>query len=192
MTPHPPTLTATSYRLLVGALMCALYMALWFVVDAGGRLWNADGLADLPFLPASVRVAGFLMIGLWIIPSLFSAFAILTIIGAMAYPELGLAEQLGLGVFVASGGPLALALTVRVTQMSTDLVDVGVRDVLALSLACAAGNAILYNAGLTILGLGVPGVNLGAVIFLGDILGSMIMLGLALGAARIAGGRAPT
>ena len=168
--------------------MCALYMGLWLIVDVGGRLWNVGGLVDLLFLPAFVRVVGFILIGLWIIPSLFTAFAMLTLVGVMVYPGLSLAEQLTLGLFVASGGPLALALTIRLTNISTDFVDLSIVDVILLSLACAAGNAIFYHAGLMILGLGVPGVNLGAVIFLGDALGSMTMLGLALGVTRIARG----
>lgn len=126
MTPQTLFLTATSFRLIVGGAMCALYMGLWLIVDVGGRLWNVGGLVDLLFLPAFVRVVGFILIGLWIIPSLFTAFAMLTLVGVMVYPGLSLAEQLTLGLFVASGGPLALALTIRLTNISTDFIDLRV------------------------------------------------------------------
>lgn len=169
--------------------MSGLYMALWLAVEAGSSFWDVGGLADLVFFPAFVRVIGFLLIGLWIIPSLWLAFAILTLVGAMAYPGLDLVQQLELGVFVALGGPLALALIVRLAKISTDLVDVSVRDIIIFSLTCAAGNAIFYYAGLTIMGFDIPGLNLGVVIFIGDVMGSIIMLVLTLGTLRMARGR---
>ena len=95
--------------------MSLVYVGLWFVVEAGSTFWEVDGLADLAFFPAFVRVLGFLLIGLWIIPSLFLAFVILTLSGAMIYQGLELPQQLVLGVLIASGGPLALALIRRVT-----------------------------------------------------------------------------
>lgn len=165
--------------------MSLVYVGLWFVVEAGSTFWEVDGLADLAFFPAFVRVLGFLLIGLWIIPSLFLAFVILTLSGAMIYQGLELPQQLVLGVLIASGGPLALALIRRVARISTDLVDLNIRSVLVLSLACAAGNSAFYNAGLAAAGLSSSGLDMGAVIFLGDVIGCAVMLTVTLGAMSI-------
>lgn len=179
------SLSPTAFRLFVGGLMSVLYVGLWFVVEAGSTFWEVGGLADLAFFPAFVRVIGFLLIGLWIIPSLFLAFVVLTLSGAMIYQGLELPQQLGLGVLVASGGPLALALICRVARISTDLVDLNIRSVLVLSLACAAGNSVFYNAGLAVAGLSSPSLEMGTVIFVGDVIGCAFMLSMILGVMRI-------
>lgn len=185
MSPAGPLLTVLRYRMLVGLIMCALYALLWLLVDAGGYFLTIGEVAALPFLPAFVRVAGFLLIGLWIIPALFAAFTLLTITGLMVYPDVDMQTQLLLGIPVALGGPLAMALTTYLARMSTDLVDLRLRHLLLFSLSCAAGNALFYNAGLILAGLGMPDMSLSNAIFVGDLIGTVILLGIALGILQL-------
>jgi len=136
-------------------------------------------IVSVPFLPAAVRVIGFLLIGLWIVPFLLIAFGILTFSGAITYPELTTTGLVVLGLVVASGGPVAMALVTRLSNLRRDVIDLGWRDFTLLCAVCAAGNALSYNAGLVIVGVSRPSAILAPAIFLGDFMGGLIVLGLA-------------
>ena len=137
----------------------------------------------LPFLPAGVRVLGFLLIGLWVSP-FCSLPLLLSLTGLMVY-GLGMSDQLLLGVLVAIGGPLALWLLTKATKISVDLLDLTPLKVLIFAFTCAAGNALFYNAGLIAAGFGSPEINLTALIFVGDILGVVIFFGLLYAGAAL-------
>lgn len=178
----PPTsspLSPTGFRIVAGTFMCLAYVALWLPLDLGADLSGLGEIVSVPFLPAAVRVIGFLLIGLWIIPFLLIAFGILTFIGAMAYPGVTATGLVVLGLVVASGGPVAMALVTRLASLRRDVIDLGWRDLTLLCAVCAAGNALSYNAGLVIVGASKPWAILAPAIFLGDFMGGFIVLGLA-------------
>ena len=178
----PPTsfpLSPTGFRIVAGTFMCLAYVALWLPLDLGADLSGLGEIVSVPFLPAAVRVIGFLLIGLWIIPFLLIAFGILTFIGAMAYPGVTATGLVVLGLVVASGGPVAMALVTRLASLRRDVIDLGWRDLTLLCAVCAAGNALSYNAGLVIVGVSRPSASLAPAIFLGDFMGGFIVLGLA-------------
>lgn len=178
----PPTsfpLSPTGFRIVAGTFMCLAYVGLWLPVDLGADLSDLGEIVSVPFLPAAVRVIGFLLIGLWIIPFLLIAFGILAFSGAMAYPGVTTTGLVVLGLVVASGGPVAMALVTRLASLRRDVIDLGWRDLTLLCAVCAAGNALSYNAGLVIVGVSTPSASLAPTIFLGDFMGGFIVLGLA-------------
>ncbi len=158
--------------------MCLSYLALWFVVALGEELWAAGDYVAIPFLPAFVRVIGFILIGLWIVPFLFLAFGVLIFTGALAYPELAVGDQLFLGLLIASGGPFALALATATAKMPRDLLDLSAPDLFMLCLVCASGSAVSYGAGLALVDLRAPDLSLTTSIFVGDMIGQLVVLGL--------------
>ncbi len=178
----PPTsspLSLTGFRIAAGTFMCLAYVALWLPVGLGADLSGLGEIVSVPFLPAAVRIIGFLLIGLWIIPFLLIAFGILTFSGAIAYPGLTTTGLVVLGLIVASAGPVAMALVTRLASLSRDVIDLGWRDLSLLCAVCAAGNALSYSAGLVIVGASRPSASLAPAIFLGDFMGGLIVLGLA-------------
>jgi hypothetical protein len=178
----PPTsspLSLTGFRIAAGTFMCLAYVALWLPVGLGADLSVLGEIVSVPFLPAAVRIIGFLLIGLWIIPFLLIAFGILTFSGAIAYPGLTTTGLVVLGLIVASAGPVAMALVTRLASLSRDVIDLGWRDLSLLCAVCAAGNALSYSAGLVIVGASRPSASLAPAIFLGDFMGGLIVLGLA-------------
>ena len=172
-------LSLTGFRIAAGTFMCLAYVALWLPVGLGADLSGLGEIVSVPFLPAAVRIIGFLLIGLWIIPFLLIAFGILTFSGAIAYPGLTTTGLVVLGLIVASAGPVAMALVTRLASLRRDVIDLGWRDLSLLCAVCAAGNALSYSAGLVIVGASRPSASLAPAIFLGDFMGGLIVLGLA-------------
>ena len=182
---HSSPLSSAWFIFLTGFLLSVLYVALKLLVDAGAYFFDFDAIVALPFLPAGVRVLGFLLIGLWISPFLYLAFIFMSLTGLMIYPGLGMSDQLILGVSVAIGGPVALCLLTKATKISVDLLDLTPLKVLIFASTCAAGNALFYNAGLMAAGFGSPEINFTALIFVGDILGVAIFFGLLYAGAAL-------
>lgn len=166
-------------------MLVLLYSILWVAVQYGAEFFRVQGFASLPFLPAAIRVLGFVLLGLWVIPYLWAAFAILSLAGLMVYPEVGLWDQLALGLFVASGGPATMALIFRLSKVSIELIDLTLMRLFSLSVACAVGNAFFYSVALANFAEASPSIELTMGIFFGDILGCITVLGCLIGINRL-------
>lgn len=104
------------------------------------------GIAVLLFLPAFVRLLGFLLIGLWSIPALFLAALICVDL------SLSVTSQIIVSLFLAVGAPLGLLVSSRLIGVTPTLNNLNSTRLLVLSVAAALGSGTAYHTGLTIVG----------------------------------------
>lgn len=166
----------------VGGLVAliALYIILYRMSDllAGNEVIGMA--ASILFLPAFVRLLGYLVFGFWAVPALFVA--------AMACVDLGLpsSDRLVVAMLLALGGPLGAHLVSRWCRLEPGLANLSPLRLLAISLGCASGNALFYETGLALVGVPNGGAVRAMYILLGDTLGTwaiiyLIKIGLTFG-----------
>lgn len=126
--------------------------------------------ASIFFLPAFVRLLGYLIAGLWAVPALFVAALFCVDLG------LGLEERILVSAFLAVGGPLGAHFTSRLIHLDRSLSNLSPLRLLAVSLGCAAGNALFYETALALVGMPGGGPARLAAILLGDTLGTWAII----------------
>lgn len=104
------------------------------------------GIASLIFLPAFVRLLGFLFLGLWAIVPLFFAALICVDLG------LNFFEQFFVSLALSCGAPLALRVICSIIKISPMLDDLNARKLILLSSASAFGSAAAYHLALLSIG----------------------------------------
>lgn len=120
-----------------------VYIALYHLSDAFASVQGVEGVASLFFLPAFIRLLGFLIVGYWIIPTLFFSSVYLSVTGAYDLGP-GLIPELIVGAFTSVGGPFGVFLASRLENLQPSLSNLTPLRLLGLSVGCAAGNAIFH------------------------------------------------
>lgn len=156
-------------------MFAVLYVILFHVSDLILGNVHFGGFASLLFLPAFIRLLGYLMVGLWIIPALFLAVCWLTFTGAYDIAP-GYRVEVLASVFVAIGGPLGVAVASRLARLQSNLANLTPLRLLELSFACSAGNALFYYASLRLTSLGAEPASSIFTIFAGDMLGTWMII----------------
>lgn len=162
------------------AAFALLYVSLYEVSGWISGNQAVAGIASIFFLPAFVRLLGFLIIGYWIVPTLFVAGLCLTAAGAYNLAP-GHSAELIVTAFTAAGGPLGVAVAASLGKLEVNLSNLTPLRLLALSAACAAGNAIAYQIALQLAGLQYPTFADIIAVFLGDFVGSWAIIYLIKG-----------
>lgn len=138
--------SGNSFRQIVstGAVLTVSYVILFqFNANIISAPENAE-VATLVFLPAFVRLLGFLLIGLCSFPFLFLAAAL-----CLNF-ELNLGVQLTLAAFLEVGAPLSLLLFRKIMPVQLTFAYITGRQLFAWSLVAAIGSAMTYHIGLSI------------------------------------------
>lgn len=156
-------------------MFAVLYVILFHVSDLILGNVHFGGFASLLFLPAFIRLLGYLMVGPWIVPGLFLASCWLVFTGAYDIAPRNDVEHL-ISAATAIGGPLGVAVAARVAKLETNLANLTPLRLLALSFACSAGNALFYYASLRLTGLGAEPASSIFAIFAGDMLGTWMII----------------
>lgn len=156
-------------------MFAVLYVILFHVSDLILGNVHFGGFASLLFLPAFIRLLGYLMVGPWIIPGLFLASCWLVFTGAYDIAPGNDVEHL-VSAATAIGGPLGVAVAARVARLETNLANLTPLRLLALSFACSAGNALFYYASLRLTSLGAGPASSIFAIFAGDMLGTWMII----------------
>jgi hypothetical protein len=164
------------YRTIATAGMFGvLYVILFHISDLILDNVHFGGFASLLFLPAFIRLLGYLMVGPWIIPALFLASYLLVVTGAYDIAPGNDVEHL-VSASTAIGGPLGVAVASRLARLQTNLANLTPLRLLALSFACSAGNALFYYASLRLTSLGAEPASSIFAIFAGDMLGTWMII----------------
>lgn len=152
-----------------------LYVALYHVSSLVTPNQGFEGIASFFFLPAFVRLLGFLLIGYWIIPALFVAGAYLSVTGAYDLGP-GILNELTVTACTAVGGPFGVFIASRIGGLRSSLVNLTPTRLLGLSIGCSAGNAIFYRIGLEIVGTHKTGLANDLYVFCGDFIGTWAII----------------
>ncbi len=157
-------------RVIPALLLSALYVALYHVSEALIDQEVVGGVASLLFLPAVVRLLGFLLVDFWIIPALFLA--------ALACVDLHLAwpDRIVVSAFLALGGPLGTAAVAAFSGLKPSLSNLTPRHLLGLSIGCSLGSALAYNLSLALVGIENLGLRTQLATFIGDSVGTWIAI----------------
>lgn len=159
----------------IASMFAILYVALYHLSGLLSGNQQVGGIASLLFLPAFIRLLGFLMVGFWIVPALFAASCWIVMTGAYQIGA-GYTADLLLAASTAIGGPLGVAIAARLCGLKPDLENLSPLCLLVLSFACSAGNALFHHASLRISGIvdGISPATFG--IFVGDMLGTWAII----------------
>lgn len=149
----------------------ALYHASGLIIAPQGF----EGIASAFFLPAFVRLLGFLLIGYWIIPALFVAGEVLSVTGAYDLGP-GMVSELTVCACTAVGGPFGVFVASRIGGLRSSLDNLSPARLLGLSIGCAAGNAIFYRVGLEFAGIDKVGFANDLYVFCGDFIGTWAII----------------
>lgn len=152
------------------AAMSVLYVILYHLSDLLAGNEAVGGVASVIFLPAFVRLFGFLVIRWWIVPALFVAGLFCVDLG------LNIQARVVVSTAIAFGGAVGIYVVARATRLSPMLSGLNAMQLLWLSLGCAVGNALFYNAALMIVRLNQNQGNFAFEIFLGDAIGTWVMI----------------
>lgn len=163
------------------AALCGLYIVLYHLSGALADNHEIGFAVSIFFLPAFVRVLGYLLFGFWSVPALFVA--------ALACIDLGLAwsDQLLMAGCLAIGGPLGAHVAGRLSGLERSLDNLSPLRLLLVSLGCAAGNALFYTAALAVTGHPGSGMEQVGFILIGDTLGTWTIIYLLKGSLTIWG-----
>lgn len=155
---------------LTSSLLAALYIALYQlnVLIMGTEAFS--GVASVLFLPAFVRLLGFLLVGLWVVPTLFVA--------AWWCVDLGLdpTSQIIVAFSLSIGSPIALWVARRLVDIQPKLENLNGIHLLVLSIAAALGNGTAYHLGLSVVGAEPQSINSFMVTALGDAVGTWAII----------------
>ncbi|MCZ8017187.1 MAG: hypothetical protein O9331_16160 [Acidovorax sp.] len=165
-----------------------LYIAMYFLSDLFIDNQSVFGLASLVFLPAFVRLLGFMILRLWIMPALFIATGLLVASGAYDVAP-GYETELIIGAFTAVGGPLGAYLTSRLIGLEITLNNLTPMRLLWMSVGCSLGNAVFYRLSLELSGIHLYSTPIGTTIFIGDVVGTWVIIYILKGALTSLGRR---
>lgn len=153
----------------VGAVICLAYVLLYQVnlKLMGNEAFG--GVASLIFLPAFIRLLGFLIIGPWTIIPLFLA--------AYVCVDLGLdwQDQALVSLALASGSPLALIFACKALRISPALDNLNGKRLLALSSVSAIASAAFYHFALKVIDVSPTSNLVLAATIAGDVLGTWLI-----------------
>lgn len=159
----------------ISAGFALLYVVLFYVADMLAGVQGYNGIASIIYLPAFVRLLGFLIIGYWIIPALAIAGAFLSITGAYDLVP-GYAAEMTIATFTSVGGPFGVFVASRLGNLKPSLSNLTPLRLLGLSVGCAAGNTVFYVLALRFVGIQGAGAEDVAVIFAGDFIGTWTII----------------
>jgi hypothetical protein len=129
-----------AYKIGFSFFLVALYLILTRVshfVTPHGPITGVSWL----WLPAFVRLFGSLVMGLWFIPILF-------IMSLISYAEDNSFQgALLLSLLVSIIVPCAVEIARRAVGIRKDLAGITARQLLSVSIVCAAASSITYSAG---------------------------------------------
>ena len=152
---------------LTGAALVFLYVALFDLSDWLVGTEAVRDTAGIIFLPAFIRLLGFLLIGYWVIPALFVAGLFCVDLG------LGLGGKVVVSAFIAVGGPLGAFIAAKLSGLQPSLSNLTPMHLLLLSAFCSAGNAFFYHLGLHYAGVsGHSDFSTHLIVFAGDMIGT--------------------
>lgn len=146
--------------------MAGLYIALYRLSEALSGNEAFGGVASLFFLPAFVRLIGFMVIGWAIAPALFVAALFCVDLG------LGLEGRVVVSAGLAVGAPLGMWLVSKVVALDAHLFGLNALQLLWLSIGSALGNALFYKMGVVLVRGDAMDPAIWASILAGDILGT--------------------
>jgi hypothetical protein len=157
------------------ALVVFLYVALYYLSDLIADNQALGGIASLIYLPAFVRVLGFLLLGFWSVPALFIANLIVIATGGYDLGP-GMAAEVLLSLLTALGAPIGAAVICSKSNLAPNLANLNGSRLFLLSLGAATGNAIAIWFGHFL--LDTPGLHLGlpALVIIGDALGTWAVI----------------
>lgn len=159
--------------------LCGAFAALYVVLYHFSSLISASqgfqGVASALFLPAFVRLLGFLLIGYWIIPALFLGGAFLSLTGSYDLAP-GVTVELVMTAFTAVGGPFGVFVASRVGRLQPSLENLTALRLMGLSIGCAAGNAVFHRMAIEVVGITPGNVQQDFVIFFGDFVGTWVII----------------
>lgn len=172
-----------SYRSVAttGTILTIFYLLLYQLNVTILGSFEATGIAALVFLPAFLRLLGFLLIGLWTAPFLFLGAALSLDFG------LDLKAQITVAALLEVGAPAALMLVQRAGLTQPPLKYLTGRQLLVLSLVAALGSAITYHIGLSLAGLEMHSMQSFATAVFGNAAGAWAMMYAAKIVMTIAG-----
>lgn len=152
------------------ALLALCYISLYRLnaMFIGTDAFN--GVAAWLFLPAFVRLLGFLLVGFWSIPALFVAALICVDL------SLGPAAQIIVCVFLAAGAPIALWAACNLVGVQPSLKNLSGSQLLILSVAAALGSGASYHIGLTLVGADVHSAASFFTSAFGDAVGTWVVI----------------
>ncbi|MEY4670910.1 MAG: hypothetical protein RLZZ415_789 [Pseudomonadota bacterium] len=149
----------------------ALYHLSGFLIE---NQFFANAVSFL-FLPAFIRLLGYLVIGLWITPALLLAGIVLILKGTYDLGA-GIATELAVTLATAISGPALTHLAARLMQLKPNLETLSPSQLLALSVACSLGNALALGSTLWLMVPHSVERFLFTPIFLGDMLGTWLVI----------------
>jgi len=152
-----------------------LYTGLYFLSGLFVDNQGVFGLASLVFLPAFIRLLGFMILRFWIIPALLIATGILIASGAYDIAP-GHTAELIIGAFTAVGGPLGAYLTSRLIGLQITLANLTPKRLLWMSVGCSLGNAVFYRISLELVGIHLYSTPIGSTVFVGDVVGTWVII----------------
>lgn len=180
---HSPTKIAASV-----AGFALLYITMFFLSDQFVDNQATFGLVSLVFLPAFVRLLGFMILRLWIVPALFIATLLLIADGAYDIAP-GHTAELIIGAFTAVGGPLGAYATSRLIGLEITLQNLTPRRLLWMSVGCSIGNAVFYRLSLELSGIHIYSTPVTTAVFVGDVVGTWVIIYIIKVALTVAGRR---
>ena len=181
--PHSPPKIAASV-----AAFALLYTGMYFLSDLFVDNQATYGLASLVFLPAFVRLLGFMLIGFWIIPALFIATGVLIATDAYDIAP-GHDAEIIVGILTAIGAPLGAYFTSRLIGLKVTLANLTPARLLWMSVGCSLGNAVFYRLSLELSGIHLYSTPIGTTIFIGDVVGTWVIIYILKGALTNLGRR---
>ena len=154
------------YNAIFSVALTFLYVAFYYLSDWMLGNEALGGIAGLIFLPAFIRLFGFLVIRYWIIPALFVAGLFCVDLGLSLY------GKLLVSAFLAVGGPFGVFIVSRLCKLQPTLSNLTPLNLLWLSAGCSLGNAIFYHFGLEAAGYDDRTPLAHLYIFIGDMIGT--------------------
>lgn len=168
-------MTADRGRIWSSAAFGLLYISLYHLSALVSEPQKAGGLASIFFLPAFVRLLGFLIVEFWIIPALFLASIFLILTGAYDLgPGNGL--EIVITAFTSVGGPFGVFIASRIGDLKPSLVNLTPLRLLVLSIGCAGGNVAAHYLSFMVIGFDPPTGHVMVTIFLGDLIGTWVII----------------
>lgn len=157
------------------ALTVFLYVALYYLSGLVADNQSTGSIASLIYLPAFVRVLGFLLLGLWSIPALLLGNLIVVATGGYDLGP-GIAGELLLSLLTAFGAPIGAALTCSACKLEPSLDNLNGMRLFLLSLGAATGNALTMSFGHFL--LATPGADIGLplLVVIGDAIGTWAVI----------------
>lgn len=152
-----------------------IYIALYHLSDVVASVQGVDGVASVFFLPAFIRLLGFLIVGYWIIPTLFFATAYLSVAGSYDLGP-GLVPELIIAAFTSVGGPFGVFIASRFAKLKPSLSNLTPLRLLCLSVGCAAGNAVFHYFAWVVIGDHTFSAVRYFSIFFGDLVGTWAII----------------